>query len=288
MKNIAIVFGGKSPEHSVSIISAKNIYNALDKNLYTAILIGISKEGKWYLEEANHHQQTNFEIGKNGIPLALVPGEKDNKIIRLDNYTPLPKIDAMFPITHGPNGEDGSIQAIFNQLDIAFVGPDVLGSAVAMDKDVCKRLFMQAGIGCADGIVAYSHEKDTLDYQQISKVFGSILFIKPANMGSSIGVNKATDVASFNAGISDAFLYDSKILIEKAVEGRELECAVLGNENPIASTLGEVKMNEGFYDFESKYVNDDAELTIPASNLSESDLKLVKETAIKAYKTLNV
>ena len=286
-KNIAIIFGGKSPEHEVSVISARNIYNAIDKSLFSCQLIGISSMGIWYLEMPEDLAADGFVIGQSGYALALAPGS-NTPIIRLDNHEPIPHLDAVFPITHGPNGEDGSLQGVLKHLGLAYVGPDVLGSAVAMDKDVCKRLFMEAGIGCAEGIVLYRHEKYEIDYQKIITELGIPLFVKPCNMGSSIGVSKAEDIAQLHDAVDEAFKYDTKILIEKAVIGRELECAVLGNEHPQASGVGEVRVNEGFYDFETKYVNDDAQLDIPALRISDEDLQRIRATAIHAYRTLGL
>lgn len=288
-QQVAIIFGGKSPEHEVSVVSARNIYNAIDQNHFDVKLIGIAPNGQWYLEQAEHHQQKDFKIGVQGQAVYILPGHTENQIRLLSNGESIGKIDVVFPITHGPNGEDGTLQGLLNQINLPFVGPDVLGSAVAMDKDVCKRLFMQAGIGCADGVVLHRHLKDQINYADIVAELGSVLFIKPANMGSSIGVHKSIDQASFEAAITDAFQYDTKILVEKAVVGRELECAVLGNEFPKASTVGEIVMQKGFYDFESKYESDDnALLFIPAENLSDEVISKIQKVAIHAYQTLSL
>lgn len=288
-KHVTLIFGGKSPEHEVSVISARNIYNAVNRDLFTVSLIGIAPDGKWYLEKSENHQQKDFKIGVEGEELFILPGYTENQIRLLSTGESIGVIDVAFPITHGPNGEDGNLQGLLNQMNIPFVGPDVLGSAVAMDKDVCKRLFQQAGIGCAEGVVLHKHLKDEVSYEQIVQELGDILFVKPANMGSSIGVSKSTDKASFYAAIEDAFLYDTKILVEKAVVGRELECAVLGNEYPTASTVGEIVMLKGFYDFENKYVNDEnAQLFIPAQNLSEEIIGKIKDVAVRAYQCLNL
>jgi len=206
----------------------------------------------------------------------------------LDNQTYLARFDAVFPITHGPNGEDGTLQGVFMQLDIPFVGPGVLGSAVAMDKDFTKRILRDAGIGHAKGITFYKHEIDKISYSKTIEELGNILFVKPCNMGSSVGVSKATNEVDFFAALKEAFKFDSKVLVEKAILGRELECAVLGNETIEASTVGEIVMEKGFYDFENKYVNDNAKIYIPAPNISESQLKKIQETARKAYQVLGL
>jgi D-alanine-D-alanine ligase len=288
-QHIALVFGGKSPEHEISVISARNIYKAIDKHRYDVSLIGIATDGKWYLEAPQQHQQATFKVGKTGQPLFILPGYTHGQIRKLEDGEALPDLDAVFPITHGPNGEDGTLQGLLEQLNLAYVGPDVLGSAVAMDKDVCKRLFMEAGIGCAPGVVLHKHELATIDYHAITSKLGNTVFIKPANMGSSIGVSKATDEGAFRDAVREAFLYDTKILVETAINGRELECAVLGNEDPQASAVGEIVMEKGFYDFEAKYVSaEEAKLYIPAQNVSEQALQKIRETAIKAYKCLGL
>jgi len=288
-QHVALIFGGKSPEHEVSIVSARNIYNTIDTHKYKVSLIGIAQDGRWYLEKPEHHQAPDFRIGVEGLPLFILPGFTHSQIRLLEDGVALDDIDVAFPITHGPNGEDGTLQGLLNQINIPFVGPDVLGSAVAMDKDVCKRLFIQAGIGCAQGVVLHKHLKDEISYTDITKELGDVLFVKPANMGSSIGVSRATDEASFRTAIAEAFLYDTKILVEKAVTGRELECAVLGNEFPQASTIGEIIMEKGFYDFEAKYVSDvDAQLHIPAKNIPEATIEKIRKVAIQAYQCLSL
>lgn len=287
--NIALIFGGKSPEHEVSIISARNIYNAIDKTSSNVVLIGISQEGRWFLEAPENHQIKDFKIGQNGKELFILPGHSENQIRLLANAESIGKIDVAFPITHGPNGEDGNLQGLLNQINIPFVGPDVLGSAVGMDKDFCKKLFTQAGIGCADGVVLHRHLQNEIDYKAIENQLGNILFIKPANMGSSVGVSKSTDQSTFEKAIKEAFLYDTKILVEKAVVGRELECAVLGNEHPKASTVGEIIMLKGFYDFENKYLSEEnTRLFIPAENVSPEIIAKIQKVAIKAYQCLGL
>lgn len=286
--HIALLFGGKSPEHEVSIISARNIFNAIDKTKYKVTLIGIAQDGKWYLEQEDNLQDKQCVIGKNNIAIAVL-FSSENSFIRLDNQTYLQKIDAIFPITHGPNGEDGSLQGVFLHLDIPFVGPSVLASAVAMDKDFTKRILRDAGIGHAKGITLHKHQQALIDYNEIVTELGSTLFIKPCNMGSSVGVSKANNETEFREAITNAFNFDNKILVEQAVIGREIECAVLGNEIVEASTVGEIIMNYGIYDFDNKYLNDAAaQLHIPAKNLSQEQIEKIKTTAIKAYQALGI
>lgn len=287
-QKIGLVFGGKSPEHEVSIVSARNIYNAIDKAKFEVTIIGISQDGKWYLENEDNLQDTKCVIGKSGIQLAVVFGNEHHKLIRLDNQEYLDDMKAVFPITHGPNGEDGTLQGIFMQMNIPFVGPGVLGSAVAMDKDFTKRILRDAGIGHAKGITFYKHESDKISYEETTKELGILLFVKPCNMGSSVGVSKATNETEFFDALEEAFKFDTKVLVEQAVIGRELECAVLGNEFIETSTVGEIVMEKGFYDFENKYKNDNAKIYIPAPDISSEQLKKIQETARKAYQVLGL
>lgn len=285
---LGLVFGGKSPEHEVSIVSARNIYNAIDKAKFSVTLIGIAQDGKWFLETENNLQDQHCVIGKSGVQLAVLFGNEKNKIIRLDTSLFIDDVDVIFPITHGPNGEDGTLQGIFTQLDIPFVGPGVLGSAVAMDKDFTKRILRDAGIGIANGQVLFKHLQHEINYAEIQAAFGDLLFIKPCNMGSSVGVSKSTNEQEFFQAVKHAFQFDTKILVEQGIKGRELECAVYGNETPEVSTAGEIQMLQGFYDFENKYINDNAKITIPADNLSEAQLEKVRTTAKKAYQALGL
>ncbi len=287
-QRIGLLFGGKSPEHEVSIVSARNIYNAIDRSRFEVTLIGIAQDGKWYLENPDNLQDKQCVIGKDNIQLAVVFGNTGNKLMRLDSGQYLQDVDAVFPITHGPNGEDGTLQGVLLQLDIPFVGPGVLGSAVAMDKDFTKRILRDAGIGHAQGITLYKHQQAAIVFEDIEKELGQVLFIKPCNMGSSVGVSRATNREEFFAAVTEAFKFDTKILVEKAVIGRELECAVLGNELIEASTIGEIVMEKGFYDFENKYVNDNAKIYIPAQELSDAQLEKIRETARKAYAALGL
>ncbi|HMX60892.1 MAG TPA: D-alanine--D-alanine ligase [Chitinophagales bacterium] len=287
-RKIGLVFGGKSPEHEISIISARNIYNAINKEKFEVILIGIAQDGKWYLEDALNLQDEKCVIGKSGMQLAVVFGNEQHKLIRLDNQQYISDVEAVFPITHGPNGEDGTLQGIFLQLDIPFVGPSVLGSAVAMDKDFTKRILRDAGIGHAKGITIYKHQIDNISYDAIVAELGNTLYIKPCNMGSSVGVSKATNEADFKKSIAEAFKFDHKVLVEKAIIGRELECAVLGNEIIETSTVGEIVLEKGFYDFENKYKNDNAKIYIPAPNISAVQLEKIQSTARDAYQALGL
>lgn len=286
MRTIALMFGGKSPEHDISIRSARNIYGAIDKNSFEVILLGVGRSGKWYEVQVADFEAEGFEIDAKGAALSLIPGVKTGQLRYLADGVALPKIDAVFLIIHGPNGEDGTIQGLLSQLNLPFTGPGTMASAIAMDKDVCKRLFLQAGLLSANAMVFQRHERDSIDYAVVCNKLGSPVFIKPANMGSSVGVSKATNAEEFAKAVALAFRFDTKILIEEMLIGRELECAVLGNEMPEASGVGEVVVMKGFYDYESKYLTDAAKTIIPAENISESALLKIQMIARQAYQVL--
>ena len=282
MKNIAIVFGGKSPEHEISVRSAKNVINAIDKHKYQLHLIGIDRKGQWRLVDL---EKVGKYVPEEGIELGFVPGTKD-PVIRLDNGQPIQNIDLMYLVLHGPNGEDGTVQGMMRILDLPFIGPDVLGASAAMDKAVTKSLLKEAGVKVAPGLVVSFSEKDRLDYAQIVSEFGTPLFVKPANMGSSVGVHKVKDAKGFETAVQDAFLYDKKILIESMIVGREVECAVMGNHEPKASTIGEIVTPEE-YSFDAKYAGDsEAQVIIPAE-IDEETIKRLRTVAIEAYQAIN-
>lgn len=244
---IGVLFGGKSAEHEVSLQSAKNIINALDKNKYQIFSIKIDKKGKF-------------------------------------NFSLLQKVDVIFPVLHGPYGEDGVMQGVFKEMGKPFVGASVLGSAVGMDKDVMKRLLRDAGIKIGKFIsLKYGEE---ISFEKANMELGLPIFIKPVNMGSSVGISKVKNKYEFDIGIKKAFKYDVKIILEENVSGREIECSVLGNDSPIASVPGEIIANDEFYSYDAKYINSGSITEIPAK-LDKNTVKKIQEIAIKTFKVLN-
>lgn len=243
---IAVLFGGRSAEHEVSINSAKNVIRALDKNKYIITPIKINKEGRF-------------------------------------NLSYIKNFDVVFPVLHGPFGEDGSMQGLLKLAGVPFIGPSVLGSALGMDKDVMKRLLRDAGINIGKFLVFKA--TDQISFRKVKDTLKMPVFIKPANLGSSVGVHKARNEKEFQDGIKDAFKYDSKIIIEENILGREIECSVLGNEYPIASLPGEIITNQEFYSYNAKYKDKSSVTEIPAK-LSEKTVKEIKETAIKVFQVL--
>ncbi len=261
---VGVIFGGKSGEHEVSVRSATSIFRALDPKKYEIVLLGVDKIGKW------------LPVDQKWLPIgagmkALPDG---NKSIEMTSQ----KIDVAFPIIHGTYGEDGSLQGMLEMLDVAYVGAGVLGSAVGMDKDVQKRLLSQAGIDVAKSWVIRKPEKIKVNFP---------VYVKPVNMGSSVGVSRVSSISNLVSSIDKAFKYDTTVIIEEEIIGREIEVSVLGNDDPIASVPGEViPVGHEFYDYEAKYIDENgAQLVVPAA-MTKSQIAKIKKVAIKAYKTL--
>lgn len=288
---VAIVFGGKSAEHEVSLQSAKNIVEAIDKEKYEIALIGIDKKGHWYLNDSskfllNSNNPKLIKLEKASDNLALVPGEEANQLINLSNNQTIGRVDVVFPILHGPFGEDGTVQGFLKMANIPFVGSSVLGSAAGMDKDVTKRLLRDAGVPIAKFITFGRNSLDDISFDKMQRLLGTPFFVKPANLGSSVGISKVNSEEEFQNAIISAFEYDNKILIEEYIRGREIECSVLGNDNPTASIPGEVLVQDEFYSYKAKYIDEKgAVLDIPAK-LSSDVLKKIQYYAIKAFKVL--
>jgi D-alanine-D-alanine ligase len=284
---VAVLFGGKSAEHEVSLQSARNVINALDKDKYEVVPIGIDKEGRWLLADTSNYLLNSTDpklisLNKSNNAVAVVP-QSSGALMELASRREASRIDVFFPVLHGPFGEDGSIQGLLKLANVPFVGAGVLGSAVSMDKDVMKRLFREAGLLIADFLVV--RPGDTVSYPSITQRLGSPIFVKPANLGSSVGVHKVTGEDQLAPALADAFAYDTKVLIEEAIVGREIEVSVLGNENPIASVPGEIVPHHDFYSYEAKYIDEHgAGLEIPA-RLPEAVVRRLQEAAINAFRT---
>ncbi len=287
-KKIALVFGGKSAEHEVSLTSASNIFTAIDKTLFDPVLLGVSKEGTWYYfpdaEVFKRHKHLHdAELATQKVVSLLSYNEKTFAAVVKTQEKIL--LDCAFPIIHGTSGEDGTLQGFFKILNLPFVGCGVLSSAVGMDKVYMKRLLTEAKIQNSSYTVL--HKEENYTYEEIAKKVGSPFFIKPANAGSSVGVHKVKSESDFQQKMNDAFLYDHKILAEEFVQGREIECSVMGvNHHPKASVCGEVIVKHEFYSYEAKYVDlHGAEIVIPAK-ISETISKEIQTLAIKTFKSL--
>ncbi|MGZ3769206.1 MAG: D-alanine--D-alanine ligase family protein [Bdellovibrio sp.] len=287
-KVVALIFGGKSAEHEVSLRSAKNVADALDKDQFTPVLIGISKEGSWYrFQDMTVFAETKIvdsALPKNAEPVALISLQGKPVLYSLTKQSQS-HIDIAFPIMHGTMGEDGTIQGLFKMVQIPFVGCGVWSSAAGMDKEVMKRLLIQAKIPNAKYILLTPQKK--ISYADLTAQLGSPFFIKPANAGSSVGVHKIKTEEDFKTKLQDAFLFDSKVLAEEFIQGREIECSVMGhNNNPKASLPGEVIPQHEFYSYEAKYVDENgAHLKIPAE-LPKSAIAKIQEFAKITYEVM--
>lgn len=286
---VAILFGGKSAEHEVSLQSARNVAAALDRTKYEPVYIGINKAGQWlapgvserYLAQTTKQQASRGPEKSREVVMMAPSGEG---ILTRDSGTVEGKIDVVFPVLHGPFGEDGTVQGLLKLADVPFVGAGVLGSAVGMDKDVMKRLLRDAGIPIGKFLVVRS-PKD-LKFADAKKELGLPLFIKPANLGSSVGVSKVADEREYKQALAHAFEFDTKVLIEEFIDGRELNVAVLGNEKPMASGVSEILTDREFYDYEAKYSDDQgATIEIPAK-VSKNIAEEARAISLAAYTVL--
>jgi len=288
---VAIVFGGRSAEHEVSLQSARNVVESLDRQKYEPILIGIDKEGRWFLNEdsiqlldASDPKLIRLSAGNNEV--ALTPNGAGSSFISLKGHQPVGNVDVIFPVLHGPFGEDGTIQGLARLANLPCVGAGILGSSVGMDKDVMKRLLRDAGIPIGRFVTITATSRHTFNYHKLAEEWGSVLFVKPANLGSSVGISKVRNEAEFSKALDLAFAYDLKVVVEEEIRGREIECAILGNEEPIASVPGEIIPHADFYSYEAKYIDGNgAGLEIPAK-LTPQVAEKVKDIAVKTFKVL--
>ncbi len=286
---VAILFGGKSAEHEISLLSAKNIAEAIDKRKYQVVLIGIDKKGVWTLNRTLPSGKSilpSLPSGKTSKSLALVPGREVKQLVSHSNFQPLGPIDVVFPVLHGPFGEDGTVQGLLKLANVPFVGASVLGSAVGMDKDVMKRLLRDAGIPSVKFLVLDRFSSGGIKFEKVKRYLKLPAFVKPANLGSSVGINKVKNRKQFESAVKEAFKFDNKILVEESIQGREIECSVLGNDQPIASVPGEIITHHDFYSYEAKYQNEKgAVLEIPAK-LPVATVHKIQDLAIKTFKVL--
>lgn len=281
-KKVAILYGGRSVEHAVSVNSARNIYEYLDKTLYEPIPVGISKQGEWHLTSGVTKTITK------GMPLGLRLDPSNPSLIVLSTGARI-KPDIIFPVLHGTDGEDGSIQGLIKVIDLPMVGTDVLGSSLSMNKIVAKRLLKEADLPVTDFVTFRYDQKDKISFTALSKKLGLPFMIKSASLGSSVGVSKVNTKNDFKLAIEEAFKYDDEMLAEEYISGREIECAVLGNYPPEASYPGEIVINKKyeFYTFDAKYVDPDAvRIDVPAK-LPGSVAEKIRRISVKAYEALH-
>ncbi|MFK7950249.1 MAG: D-alanine--D-alanine ligase family protein [Saprospiraceae bacterium] len=280
---VGVLYGGKSAEHDVSIASAKNIVNAMDREKYDIQLIKISKDGVWYWQKGV--QNPTEETTENDENILSNDGLSAGDLVKIGNKLDIKSLDVIFPIIHGTYGEDGSLQGFLEMLDLPYVGPGILGSSVGMDKDLSKRLLIEAGIRVADSMTLYKWREQQPTYEEVTKKLGTPVFMKPCNAGSSVGVSKVRNAAEYDEALIEAFRFDTKILIEAFIDGREIECAVLGNEYPKASVLGEILPTQDFYSYDAKYNDESSKTQLPA-NIPADLTDEIREAAIKIFQIL--
>jgi len=277
---LALVYGGRSVEHDVSVISARNIFENIDTTKFEIHLLGIDKSGKWFLMP---DVDKSFNKGR---PLHINLDTKQPTFIIQSDGSAF-SIDVAFIILHGTDGEDGSIQGFFKLMQIPFVGSGVLGSAIAMDKIIAKKLMLQAKIPTAKHAFLYKNE-NIPSFANISGRVGIPMIVKPANQGSSIGVSKVISEYDYHKALEEAFNYDESILIEEFIIGRELECSVIGNKKPLASPPGEVELKKDYtiYSFDAKYVDGEATLLHIPAELDVDTVEKIQSVCLKVYNVL--
>lgn len=277
---VAMLFGGQSAEHEVSVQSAINVNQALLSAGYNVIPIAIDKQGVWRLAP-------KISVPESTWPRAAILPGGNGEVVVLDAERNTVNVDVVFPVLHGPNGEDGTVQGLLKLANVAFVGPGLLASAVCMDKEFTKNILISAGIPTVKSI---SFTQDAIQtYTSAQQQLGSILFVKPANMGSSVGVSKAHDEGQYQKALTYAFQYDTKVIVESFADGQEIECAVLSTNKLEASVPGEIvpRSNDGFYSYDAKYVDaDGAELIYPA-HLPADMTEKIQGLSLAACQALN-
>jgi D-alanine-D-alanine ligase len=293
---VGILFGGRSGEHEVSLMSARSVLNAIDKDRYEVLPIGISKDGRWLVgddvmqvltdgnESATTHAVLVGEPGQRA--LVALGGDEGGRAMAARDLT---ELDVIFPVLHGPFGEDGTVQGLLELAEMPYVGAGVVGSAVGMDKAIFKAVMQSHGLPVLPYrlVLRLEWERDresVLD--QIEAEFQYPVFTKPVNLGSSVGISKCGDRKELAAGMDDAARYDRRLLVEQGINAREIEISVLGNDEPLASVPGEVVPDEEFYSYASKYLNDASELLIPAP-ISEELTQQARDMAVRAYKAMD-
>lgn len=290
MKNILILFGGRSSEYEVSLQSAYSVIMNIPKDRYTVTPVGITKDGKWLLFEGDIDKiPSNEWLGDSCTKTAVSTDFGDSSIIVFrENGNEKIKVDACFPVLHGKNGEDGTVQGLLELAGIPYVGCNTLASAMCMDKGVTNMTADYAQIPQAKWLSIlnddYYADKDAFVDACVGKL-GLPVFIKPANAGSSVGISKAKTREDICTAMDIAFKEDSKVVAEENIDGREVECAVLGNSKPVASVIGEIKPESEFYDYEAKYINGTSKLCIPAEIPTEKSDE-IRNLAVRAYKAM--
>lgn len=288
--NLSILCGGQSAEHEISILSASNIVTALDKHKYNITIIYISRDGRWFLTDdietflAQGGPQHLVKIGRcDAIAISL--GQKYHSWVSLNDSGKRYEVDCVFPVLHGTLGEDGAPQGLLEMMNIPYVGANVIGSALCMQKHMAKQLLRAAGLPVVDWQIIQRNERVSFD--DIVAKLGHTLFIKPMSMGSSVGISKVRTEHEFQDALQHAFLYDNHVIIETYISGRELECSVLGNENPVASLPGEIITSHDFYSYDAKYLDPNGAQIITPADLPDRIIETIQHYAIAAFQVLH-
>ncbi|AFP85766.1 D-alanine--D-alanine ligase [secondary endosymbiont of Heteropsylla cubana] len=291
-QRIAVLFGGDSTEHQVSLRSSIDVVRSINRKKYDLTLIGVNKDGCWTLCNENQHvlnvdNLNTICLGPSRCCLAVVPGKSGIQLINSANGFLFPSVDVVFSLLHGACGENGSMQGLLRVMNIPHVGPDVLASAICIDKDMTKRVLRDAGILVTPSITLLRNaDSISLDIDSIIDQLGLPLFIKPARQGSSIGITKVNYSTDFKLALELAFSYDSKVIVEQEICGREISIALLGNDFPEVSVCGEIFPNSEFYDYDAKYLNDSQATLVAPAKLSMDISHDLIEIARKAYLVL--
>ncbi len=297
--NVMVVFGGKSGEHEVSLMSAASILRAINKEKYNVIPVGITKDGVWKICNCtideiesgsweDEQNQLDEHINQTVKKITLAPMDKNGEVLRVENNK-IEKVDVVFPVLHGPFGEDGTIQGLIEMMGIPYVGAGVLASAVAMDKGMAKKLFDADGIPQAKYIIINRNKYIQHMQKMIEEIEGQFnypVFVKPANLGSSVGISKAKNTEQLVKAINEAAKYDRRVVIEEFINAREIECSVLGNDEPIVSLPAEIIPSHEFYDYHDKYFDGTSQYVIPA-DLSQEMIEEIRALSIKVYSLLD-
>jgi D-alanine-D-alanine ligase len=289
---VGVIFGGRSGEHEVSLRSAESVINAMDKSKYEIVPIGITKEGRWLMSANAAALLPDAVMASNSHQQVAIIGDPTRQgLTRLDERERISSepLDAVFPVLHGTYGEDGTIQGLLEMAGVPYVGCGVVASATGMDKVIMKQLFERAGLT----LIEYDwflrsawEEKPDAIINRISRSLGFPVFVKPANLGSSVGISKAANRNELSDAIDDAARYDRKVIVERAVNGREIEVSILGNEHPIASLPGEIITGHEFYDYEDKYVDTTSRTEVPAK-LPKKIIDRIQREAIRAFQAVD-
>ena len=288
---VCILFGGISPEHEVSLRSAESVLNHIDKERYVVLPVGITKQGQWILFGGTDYSMLpagTWASHPGNCPAAISPVRGQGLLCFDGNTVTSRPVDVVFPVLHGENGEDGAMQGLLQMAGIPYVGPHVAASAVAMDKTLTKLVADKAGIPQAAWELVRSGdlaEKTDAILDALEARFAYPMFVKPAGTGSSVGVSKAKDREMLRQALTAAGRYDSKILVEEFIRGKEIEVAVLGNENPVASICGEIDSGVEFYDYDAKYITNTSTAYVPA-RIPEELQQRIREAAVKVYSAI--